>query len=243
VARHLEKSGKAVITLTAGTRLPLTAAPLGESGVRLTARLCWLPPSHTPPGYALELTAGAAGCGGAADEGTSEAKRAAMVAAWGEANGTEWRPEGPYDPCSTERMFALEDIGDEFCMWQETYARDPIYSQLSTAPPPLKIVLPIYGINKPSLAGAIYRRKVAKWRQGERTCYLTLDETATVLHPGCAPAGSSPPLFGRIKALPLDLAPPRRECLRMPLCVCRPCFGIDATCAALSAPGGGETQP
>jgi hypothetical protein len=209
----------AALHLEPGEWLPITAAQLGNTGVRLTARVCWMPPSYTPPGYTSERSS--FGCGGSADEGTSEAKRAAMAAAWGEAYGAEWRPDGEYDACLTERMFALEEMDDEFRMWQETYANDPIYSQLSTAAPPVKTVLPIYGINKPSLAGAIYRRKVTKFRQGQRTCYLKMDKDATVSHPGCAHAGSNGPLpflpqflFSFQPPLPLFSPPfvvPRRE--------------------------------
>jgi len=64
-------------------------------------------------------------CSGTKDVGSSAAKVAALEA----AGIDEWKPSGSHkwDARSTEEMFALEDIGPSFRMWQECYAKDPIY--------------------------------------------------------------------------------------------------------------------
>ena len=180
---HLERAEAAPVQLQPGEWIRIEGAALGASGVKVTLRICWLPAEHCRPGFTPASPDGASGCGGRADSGTSLEKQAVMVAAWGE-DGSEWCPDGAYVPCSTEKMFSLEDMEDEFKVWQEHYAMDPIFSKLGTAAPPLRTVLPIYGVNKPTMAGVIYRRRVARWRQGERTCYLEPDKDATVTHTG-----------------------------------------------------------
>jgi len=178
-----------VVELTDATVVALMPAEWAKlNGVRVgdDARL-WLnvrwTPSDAPLPAAFDPGKGCAGCGGTADVGTSEEKRAALKA----AGLTEVRPRGKhaYDPRTTEMMFALEDIGPSYRMWQECYARDRVFRMMAEGvAPQIKLCQPIYGKNMKTQMGMVFKRRTGVWKQGERTNYFAYDEDATVDHPG-----------------------------------------------------------
>jgi hypothetical protein len=82
-------------------------------------------------------------------------------------------------------MFALEDIGPSYRMWQECYARDKIFGMVADGvAPQINLCHPIYGKNMKTQMGMVFKRKTGVWKQGERTNYFVYDERATVDHPG-----------------------------------------------------------
>jgi hypothetical protein len=178
-----------VVELTDATVVALQPAEWARlSGVRVGAGAqLWLnvrwTPSDAPLPAAFDPGKGCVGCGGAADTGTSEEKRAALKAAGLE----EFRPDGPhaYDPRTTEMMFALEDIGPSYRMWQECYAHDKIFGMIADGvAPQIHLCQPVYGVNMKTQIGMVFKRKTGVWRQGERTNYFVYDEEATVDHSG-----------------------------------------------------------
>ena len=176
-----ELTDSTVIAAKPWEEMRLQGVRIGESS-KLWLSIRWVP-SNAPLPAEFDPGEGKPGCGGTRDAGTSELKRAALQ----KAGIDEWKPTGPreYDPRSTEMMFALEDMVPSYKVWQELYANDNIFSKMTQgAAPAIQLCQPIYGTNKQTQMGMIFRRKMGKWKQGRRTNFFEYDHDARVEHPG-----------------------------------------------------------